>query len=93
MYTTYRGRRRLRFQPAVAEVAYFYAYTSGDSHPLDRKLALDKNSCLQILLECRLLRGGSACVARLSDIPDGLNVVQLKAFLREHGRQIVTVSG
>jgi len=31
-------------------------------------------------------------VVKLSDIPDGLNAVEPKTFLCEHGPEIVTVS-
>jgi hypothetical protein len=41
----------------------------------------------------RLSRSGPTGVVMLSKIPGGLNAVELKTFLREHGRQIVTVSG
>ena len=60
---------------------------------VDRELSLDDDACIQILRECGSLRGGSTCVVRFSDIPDGLSAVELKAFLREHGPKIVRVSG
>jgi hypothetical protein len=77
-----------RFEPEPEEEPLLAVVTH-----LDRKLALDKDACLQILRECGFLRGGPMGVVKLSDIPGGLNAVELKMFLREHGSEIVIVSG
>jgi hypothetical protein len=55
---------------------------------MDRKLALDKDACLQILRECGFLRGGSIRVVKLGNIPDGLSAAELEKFLRENGAMI-----
>ena len=58
---------------------------------VDRKLALNNDACLQILRECGFLRGGSICVARLGDIPDGLSAAESDKFLRRNGAKIAPV--
>jgi hypothetical protein len=77
-----------RFEPEPEEEPPLVVITR-----LDRKLALENSICFQILRECGLFRGGAACVVKLSDIPGGLNAVELRTFLREHGPKIVRVSG
>jgi hypothetical protein len=55
----------------------------------DRRLALDAEACVQILEECGHLRVGKAMsVVMLAGIPDGLDVGQTKAYLREHGAEL-----
>jgi hypothetical protein len=51
-------------------------------------LALDQDSCLQILDESGFLPTdpGFAFV-NLLDVPDGLNAEELERFLREHGAE------
>jgi hypothetical protein len=39
-----------------------------------------------------LFRAGSACVVRLSNIPEGLSEVELKTLVPEYGHKIVTLS-
>jgi hypothetical protein len=50
---------------------------------MDRTLALGVDDCLQILRESGHLRSGEGfALVPLCDIPDGLNAVELKRFLR-----------
>jgi hypothetical protein len=58
---------------------------------MDRKLALDKDICIQILRESGFLRGGSTRVVRLSDIPDGLSAAELEEFPRQNGAKIAPI--
>ena len=50
--------------------------------------ALDDDACVEILRESGFLRGGRIHVIMLSDIPDGLDAVELAKFLREYGGQL-----
>ena len=77
-----------RFEPEPEEEPLLVVVTR-----LDRKLALDNGACFQILRECGLVRVGSACVVKLSNIPTGLSAWELKMRLRSHGPKIVSVSG
>ena len=54
-----------------------------------RCLALDSATCVEILEECGYLReSDSVSVARLIDIPDGLDAKGTERFLRERGADI-----
>jgi hypothetical protein len=55
----------------------------------DRELALDPNTCVDILEECGFLLDVPMSVVHLARIPDGLNAIELKKFLREHGDELV----
>jgi hypothetical protein len=47
-------------------------------------LALDMDTCVQILDECGSLPTGPVGLVSLLGIPDGLNAGQTERFLREH---------
>jgi predicted nucleotidyltransferase len=68
MYTTYRGRRRLRFQPAVAEVAYFYAYSCENLAPQSITVEVFGISCKLIGLDALILAKRAA--GRPKDLED-----------------------
>jgi hypothetical protein len=54
-------------------------------------LALDKDTCVEILRECGFVpsRGtGGIVVVSLCKIPDGLNKDEIKTYLREHGAEL-----
>ena len=52
-------------------------------------LALDSDTCLQILRECDYLPTGCGfSVVFLCDIPDGLNAEELERYLRERGAKL-----
>jgi hypothetical protein len=55
----------------------------------DIKLALDSNTCVEILRECGHVpsRRGSS-VLNFLRVPDGLNALELERYLREHGDEI-----
>ena len=56
-------------------------------------LALDKDTCVEILRECGFVpsRGtGGIVVVSLCKIPDGLNKDEIKTYLREHGAELCT---
>jgi hypothetical protein len=48
-------------------------------------LALDQETCIQILGERGFLPTGPIGVVNLSQIPDGLNAKETERFLRENG--------
>jgi hypothetical protein len=48
-------------------------------------LALDQDTCIQILDECGFLPTGPVGVINLGKIPVGLNADELEQYLREHG--------
>ena len=55
------------------------------------RLAVEEDTCLQILRECGSLRdAGGFWVVRLNDIPEGLDAKQTKRFLRKRGAEICT---
>jgi len=57
------------------------------------RLALDSAACVEILEGCGYLRETDAVsVARLIDIPDGLDVKGTERFLRERGAEICSPS-
>ena len=56
-------------------------------------LALDKDTCLQILRECRFLPTGSVGLVDLCHIPDGLDAEETERFLREHGAEVCGLGG
>jgi len=49
------------------------------------ELALDVDTCVQILDECGSLPPGPVGLVSLLGIPEGLNAGQTERFLREHG--------
>jgi hypothetical protein len=51
------------------------------------ELALDLESCAEILDECGFLPKGRFCVVNLCGVPDGLNAKELEKFLRKNGAQ------
>jgi hypothetical protein len=56
---------------------------------IDRELALDESTCIDILEECGYLPNVLMCVVNLALIPDGLNAAELEHYLCEHGRELV----
>ena len=50
-----------------------------------RGLALDLNTCSQILRECGFLPAGPIGLVNFLGIPDGLNAAELETYLREAG--------
>jgi hypothetical protein len=55
---------------------------------MDRRLALDSETCVQILRESGYFRGSGIRVVSLGKVPDGLDAAQLERFLRENGASI-----
>ena len=55
---------------------------------LAQELALDSNTCVEILWASGFLSNGALCLVDLNDIPDGLNAAGIEMFLRENGAQI-----
>ena len=54
-----------------------------------RRMALDSAACLEILEGCGYLReADTVSIARLIDIPDGLDARETERFLRERGAEI-----
>jgi hypothetical protein len=53
-----------------------------------QELALDTDTCIQILRECGKLPKGKCGVVDFLDVPDGLSADELEKFLREHGAGI-----
>jgi len=51
-------------------------------------LALDQDTCLQILDECGFLASGPVGVVNFGKIPVGLNADELEQYLREHGAEL-----
>jgi hypothetical protein len=51
------------------------------------ELALDLDSCAEILDECGFLPKGRFCIVNLCGVPDGLNAKELEKFLRKNGAQ------
>ena len=49
------------------------------------ELALDTNTCVQILDECGFLSTDQVGLVNLSDIPNGLSAMELERYLRENG--------
>jgi hypothetical protein len=54
----------------------------------NQELALDTDSCLQILRECGYVPKSRFAVAHFTDIPDGLNAKETELFLRQHGAEL-----
>lgn len=52
-----------------------------------RGLALDEDTCVQILRESGFLPTGPVGVVNLGDIPEGLNAEELARFLRKNGAE------
>jgi len=53
-----------------------------------QELALDTDTCIEILRECGKLPKGKCGVVNFLNVPDGLNADELEKFLREHGAGI-----
>ena len=56
-------------------------------------LALDKDTCVEILRECGFVpsRGiGGIVVVSLCKVPDGLNAAEIETYLRENGADLCT---
>lgn len=51
-------------------------------------LALDADTCVEILRECGFVPTRGFSVVSLYQIPEGLNVAQVKLYLREHGAEL-----
>jgi len=51
-------------------------------------LALDGDTCLQILRDTRSLSTGPTGLVNLCEVPDGLNADETQRFLREHAAEI-----
>ena len=51
----------------------------------DRELALDVDSCIEILGECGFLSTDPVGLVNLADIPESLSAQQTETFLRENG--------
>ena len=54
----------------------------------NQELALDTDTCLQILRECGYVPKSRFAVADFAEIPDGLNAKETEIFLREHGAEL-----
>jgi hypothetical protein len=52
------------------------------------RLALDQDTCMQILRECGRLPTGPVGVVNFGEIPVGLNARELEQYLREHGAEL-----
>lgn len=52
------------------------------------ELALDSQTCVEILRECRFLPVGPCGGVDLCHIPDGLSAKELEQYLREHGASL-----
>jgi hypothetical protein len=55
-------------------------------------LALDMDTCIQILGECGSLPTGSVGLVNLLSIPDGLSAQQTEMLLRENGPRTLSSS-
>jgi hypothetical protein len=53
-------------------------------------LALEADTCVQILRECGFVPTGGIGVVNLCKIPDGLNAEEIKLHLRKHGAELCT---
>ena len=53
-----------------------------------QELALDMDTCIQILRDCGKLPKGQMGLVSFLNVPDGLNADELEKFLREHGAGI-----
>jgi len=51
-------------------------------------LALDQDTCLQMLRECRSLPTGPVGLVNLCGIQDGLNAAGMESFLRRRGAEV-----
>jgi len=51
-------------------------------------LALDRDTCIQILGEGGFLPSHGFSVVSLCDVPEGLTADELKRYLREHGAEL-----
>jgi hypothetical protein len=59
----------------------------------NQELALDTNTCIQILRECGYVPKSRFTVADFTEIPGGLNAKDTERFLREHGAELFRGSG
>ena len=76
------GKLEDRFRPGNGEPQLLLVVTAAAS-----ELALDQDTCIQILRECRYLPTGPVGLVNLCEIPDHLNAEQLERFLRENGAE------
>jgi hypothetical protein len=53
-------------------------------------LALDADTCVQILRECGFVSTGGIVLVDLCKIPDGLNVDEIERYLRKNGADLYT---
>jgi hypothetical protein len=53
-------------------------------------LALDADTCVEILRESGVLPTRGFSVVNLYKIPEGLNAAKIKLYLREHGAELCT---
>jgi hypothetical protein len=60
---------------------------------IDRELALDASTCIDILEECGYLPNILMCVVNLANIPDGLDAAELEHYLCAHGHELVNPPG
>jgi hypothetical protein len=76
--------RRLENQVGPARGRVFIAVTACVT------LALDADTCVEILRECGFLPTRGFSVVSLYKIPTGLNAAQIKLYLRERGAELCT---
>lgn len=57
-------------------------------HSAGRHLALDGDTCLQILRDTGFVSMSPTGFVDLCEVPDGLNAERLERFLREHATEI-----
>jgi len=55
-------------------------------------LALDMDTCIQVLGECGCLPAGPVCLVNFLDIPEGLNAQQTERYLLENGPRTLASS-
>ncbi len=58
-----------------------------------RQLALDQDTCVEILRKCGFLPTHRFGVVNLGNIPDGLNAKETERFLREKGAETCGLNG
>ena len=58
-----------------------------------RQLALDQDTCVEILRKCGFLPTDRFGVVNLGNIPDGLNAKETERFLREKGAETCGLNG
>lgn len=73
---------RIGFGPVTGKPQLLLVVTAAAS-----ELALDQDTCIQILRECGYLPTGPIGLVNLCEIPDDLNAEDLEKYLREHGAE------